>query len=285
LVIFNDPANLSSHILITLPHAGDVQTMVANEKAKKVYFTMSGENNLELYAIDTVTYRISNLVSTTTIDSGPRPAIVTDGDYVYGITDTDPATVFKVSLKDGSFTSNSLGNIAHGHSAAIGQYGSTTELYFGGGMSNGFQKVSAEDLKVLAKIDVGPCSESDDMPYAPLDEKGGYVYIGCEMEPRGYRIKTENMSVSQFTLPGYSLGLFIYDSNLYNSAQDGHIDVFPNLDLTDLNRFKLEQSLKDLTPRGQVTQLNEFLYSPETDSLYFTAWWGVQGLYKVYMNL
>jgi hypothetical protein len=89
------------------------------------------------------------------------------------------------------------------------------------------------------------------------------------------------MSFERFSLPGASLGLFVYGADLYNAAEDGTIDVFPGQDLRDLRRYQLLDNAALLDIKNQTPELNEILYSPEADKLYFTAWWGVRGLYQV----
>lgn len=281
LIVFTDPEHLDRFAIVTLPHVGDVETMVYDAANDKVHFLLTGNNDLELYTLDPHTLRISLVASSTALDVGRKPAIATDGTYVYGITDSDPSSVFKIRLADGTLTYTSKDHMPHGHSAAVGAYGSSTELYFGNRMNHGFEKDDAADLSVKGIINIGPCSESDDMPYMQTSSTGGYVYIGCEMEPYGYRISTSDMSAARFSLPGASLGMFIFGSDLYNAARDGTIDVFPHADLADMRRYRLTDQSLILDRRGQDPELNELFYSPVTNSIYFTAWWGVPGLYRV----
>ncbi len=281
LVVFGDPSRLDRYLLISLPHAGDVETMVRDPLHDKVYFNLSANHSLELYAMDIGRYAIAPILSTTTVDVGRKPAITTDGTYIYGITDTDPSTVFKVDIASGTLMTSIRGHIPDGHSAAIGTSGSTTELYFGGGMSDGFEKADAATLAPITKTDLGPCSMSDDMPYQGIDGQGGYVYVGCESVPEGRRIATHDLSVERFSLPGNSLGLFLYGPDIYNVAQDGLIDIFHGRDLRDLERYRiLDASSTPMRSKGQSVEPNE-LFMDDSGRLYFTAWWGVPGLYRI----
>lgn len=281
IIVMDDPENLSDYAIVSLPRAGDVETMAYDQRTDKVYFLLTGTSTLDLYALDPHAYGLSLIVSTTSIDAGPRPAIATDGLYVYGITDTDPSTVFKVDLSDGSLTTSSHGHIPHGHSVAIGIYPDSTELYFGGGMRNGFEKADAATLKPIAIADLAPCSLSDDSAFAPVDDRGGYVYVGCETVPEGRRIRTEDLSVTKFSLPGGSLGMFIFGNDLYNVAQDGAIDVFAGADIARIRRYRIADGIAPLDTKGQDLEPNELFYSPMTGGIYFTAWWGVPGIYRI----
>ena len=128
---------------------------------------------------------------------------------------------------------------------------------------------------------VHSCSITDDMPFAPLDPAGGYVYLGCEAEPYGERVRTSDMSVTQFALPGESYGLFVFGGDLYNAARDGTIDFFPGGDINKLERYPVVGGSASLRPDGDLPQISELFYSPATASLYFTAWLGIPGLFKV----
>ena len=225
ILVFGDLGNLSKYAVVTIPIRGDVETMVYDSIHDQIYFDLSSNQGLYLYRLDPHTYRLSFIVSTSTVDAGRRPAIVTDGTYIYGITETDPSAVFKVLISDGTLTTSRIGHIPNGHSAAIGISGSTTELYFAGGMSNGFEKVRASDLTSLGTINVAPCSVSDDMPFYPEAKKvavgtggdvststaggaslGGLVYLGCEMVPSGIVVHTADMSRQ----PVPTAGLFLW---------------------------------------------------------------------------
>ena len=281
LVIFGDPADISHATIISLPITADIETMTYDHLYDKVYFMFSDNHALKVYSIDPHTYLMSLVMSTTSVDVGRRPAIVTDGEYIYGITNTDPSKVFKIGIHGGGLTVSDIGHIRFGHSAAIGIYGSSTELYFGGGMDNGFEKVDAATLQPIAAETISPCSMSDDMPYVQTSSSTGYVYVGCETAPYGIRVNTSDMSYERFTLPGASLGLFSYGPDIYNASQDGYIDIFPKGDLTDLRRYKVAAKAYHLDTKGQDLQINEILYVPETGKLYLTAWYGVPGLYEV----
>jgi len=294
LLIFNEKADgISSPIAVSLPNKGDIETMVYDQKNDTVYFLLSSNGGLWIYGLDPNTYTTRVIASTTAIDAGRKPAIVTDGSYIYGITNTDQSTVWKVSIHGGAIISSSVGHIPNGHSAAIGVYGSNstgsgrTELYFGGGMQNGFEKADASTLKSIATETIEPCSMSDDMPFV---NDSGYVYIGCETVPYGIRVRTSDMSYDRFALPGASLGLFVFDNDLYNAAQDGAIDIFPGRDLTDLHRYKLSNANAFMDTKGLDPEVNEILYPAESSDLagqpavgkfYITAWYGIPGLFQV----
>ncbi len=281
LTVFNDEADLSRPSILELPESGDIQAMVFDAKNDKVYLQLSSNGSLEIFSIDPHTFAIATVISTTTIDAGRKPAIATDGTYVYGITNTQPSLVYKVRLADGELTVNRKGHIPDGHSAAVGVYEGRTELYFGGGMSNGFEKVDAETLGRISSIDVAPCSMSDDSPFVRIDDIGGYVFVGCETVPYGVRIRTSDMSMTRFSLPGGSFGLFAIGDDIYNAAQDGYIDVFPGGRLEDLRRYKVVNESAPFDTKGQDLEVNEVLFSPLTRKIYMTAWLGIPGLHQV----
>ena len=220
------------------------------------------------------------VASSTTLDPGQKPAIVTDGTYVYGITNTSPSSVFKVDISNGAITVNAKGHISQGHSAAIGIYPGRTELYFGGGSGDQFEKVDAASLASLGTIDLAPCSLTDDMPFQKTDDQGGYVYVGCEIQPYGYRVHTADLSADRFLLPGFSFGLYVFGDDLYNAAQDGNIDVFPHQNLGILDRFHIASSSL-IDAHNQDVEPNELFWSDATERLYFTAWWGIPGLFAI----
>ncbi|MDB5238893.1 MAG: hypothetical protein JWO00_228 [Candidatus Parcubacteria bacterium] len=285
LTIFGDEDDISKPVIITLPEWGDIQTMVYDDMNDKVYIELSNNSALKLYVVNPHTYAIATILSTTTVDAGRKPAITTDGEYIYGITDTAPSTVYKVKISDGSLTVNTQGHVFYGHSAAIAKYGSaqgtTTELYFGGGMGNGFEKTNALTLAPISAIQVAPCAMSDDMPFVRTSGSGGYVYIGCEIVPYGLRIRTSDMRVERFSLPGASFGFFAFGTDIYNAAQDGHIDVFLNGDLRFLSRYKVTDEKSPFDTKGQDLEVNELLREPSTGKIYFTAWLGIPGLHEV----
>ncbi len=289
VIVFTDPSDLNEYKTITLPDKGSLESAIYDAKNDKVYFELADNRALDIYSIDPHTYAVSTVIATTSVDAGPKPAIVTDGSYIYGITNTDPSIVFKVRISDSRLTTDSRSHILNGHSAAIGIYGSSTELYFGGGIGHAFEKVDAATLSTIAEIMVHPCSITDDMPFSRIgsgasddpDAAGGYVYLGCEAEPYGERVRTSDMSVTQFSLPGESYGLFVFGDDLYNAARDGVIDFFPGGDISKLERYPAVGGPASLRPDGNEPQLNELFYSPATASLYFTAWLGIPGLFKV----
>ena len=281
LIVFTDPSDLNKYKTMVMPAKGSLESAIYDSRNDKVYVELADNRALDIYAVDPHTYAVSTIIATTSLDSGPKPAIVTDGTYIYGITNTDPSVVFKVRISDGQLTTNADSHILEGHSAAIGIYASSTEIYFGGGISHSFEKVSASTLSTLGGAVIHSCSMTDDMPYVAAGDNGGYVYIGCEAEPYGERISTKDMNVTQFSLPGESYGLFVYGHDLYNAARDGNIDVFPGSDIARLERYPVIGGPDSLRPGGVEPQLNELFYSPATASLYFTAWLGIPGLFRV----
>ena len=281
LVIFGDDGDISRPAFVTVPLPGEVDTMAYDRLHDKIYFELSNAPGLALFSLDPHTYAVSTLAASSTIDAGRRPAIVTDGTYVYGITNTDPSLVFRAKIDGGDLTVSRTGHIANGHSAAIGIFASSTELYFGGDMSNGFEKDDAGTLAAVATTTISPCGMSDDMPYVPAGARAGYVYTGCESVPYGIRVRTDDLSYERFQLPGASLGMYAYGDYLYNAAQDGYIDVFPGSDLADLRRYRVTDEAAPFDAKGQDIELNEILLSPRTGKLFFTAWYGIEGLYQV----
>lgn len=278
--MFTDPRFVDRYVTVLLPHRGDIETMAYDQAAGKAYFLLTGTGAFELYGFDVSTLYLYEVASSTTLNPGQKPAIVTDGTYVYGITNTSPSSVFKVKIADGSIAVSPKGHISSGHSAAIGIYPDRTELYFGGGMGNQFEKDDAATLAPLAQADLSPCALTDDMPFEKADSQGGYVYVGCEIQPYGYRVHTSDLSADRFLLPGSSLGLFVFGDDLYNAAEDGSIDVFPHQDLGVLQRFHVASSSL-IDAHGQEVEPNELFWSDATERLYFTAWWGIPGLYAV----
>lgn len=283
IVIFPDPANLNIYRTVNMARPGGVETMTYDPLADKVYFELADNGRLELYSLDPRTYSVSTIISTSTIDAGRRPAIVTDGVYIYGITNTSPSVVFRVRLDDGSLAYSAGGHISNGHSASIGVYASSTELYFGGGMADTFEKVDASTLLPIQSIRIPRCSLSNDQAFLQRSPTDGYVYVGCEIRPYGYRIRTSNMNVRQIPLPGSSFGLFNFDGDIYNAGLDGTIDVLRGGSLTNRDRYVITNTAGIQNQPGQSLELNELFYASTTKSLYFTAWWGVPGLYEVKM--
>lgn len=278
--VFANPRFINQAATVLLPHRGDIETMTYDQAANKVYFLLTDAGNFELYSLDVSTLYLYEVASSTTLDPGQKPAIVTDGTYVYGITNTSPSSVFKVKISDGTITVNSKGHISGGHSAAIGIYPNKTELYFGGGMSDQLEKDDAATLEPENQIDLSSCSLTDDMPFQKIDDQSGYVYVGCEIEPYGYRVRTSDLSADRFLLPGSSFGLFVFGDDLYNAAQDGNIDVFPHQNLGILERFHIASSSL-IDNHNQEVEPNELFWSNGTERLYFTAWWGIPGLFAI----
>ena len=269
LFVFTNPNNLKEFRIISIPRKGDIESMVYDEKNRAIYFTLSNQGSLDIYRIDPKTYFISTVISTTSINIGQKPAITTDGEFIYGITYTNPSKVFKVGIYGTPLIVSEVGHISNGHSASLGVYGSSTELYFGGGEADLFEKVNGDDLSSLGMLYFPGCSITDDMPYQKVDDVSGYVYLGCEKQPRGIRIRTDDMTGSSFDLPGSSFGMYIYGKDLYNAAQDGNYDIFKNLDLSSIKRYHI----------GRDIQLNELFVL--NDMVLFTGWWGIKGLYSV----
>ncbi|HEX7724889.1 MAG TPA: hypothetical protein VF438_04095 [Candidatus Paceibacterota bacterium] len=281
ILVFDDLTHLDHVTRLTIPGRGDIQTMVYDEATDMIYFMFSKNHRLDLYRLDPNTYAYSALISTSSVDVGMKPAITTGGGYVYGITQTDPATVFKVRIADGELSTHTTGHIKNGHSAAIGKNGSQIELYFGGGESSTFEKVDASTLDSVGIVKLPGCILTNDMPYQQTDANGGFVYIGCETTPEGYRIRTADLHTTRFPLPGQSFGLFIFGNDLYNGSYDGHVDVFPNMDIGNLHRYYLTNGMKFSLAPGNELYLNQMFYDPATGGLYVTAWWGVKNLFKV----
>lgn len=280
VAIFGDADNISLPILESLTDGGDIETMAYDAKNDRVYFMLSNNEALDLYSLNPHTYAIYRIISTTTVDTDKKPAITTDGTYIYGITHTIPSKVFKVRISDGALTVSDKPHIDKGHSAAIGIFDGKEELYFAGGTSNGFEKVDPVSLDPIATIKVDPCGMSDDMPFVQTSPTGGYVYIGCELVPYGIRVDTQSMKYDRFSLPGGSLGLFSYGNDIYNATQDGYIDFFKNGDLDRLIRYKVASSTA-IDSKGQDIEPNEIFYVPESNKLFFTAWFGIPGLFQI----
>ena len=293
LFVFTNPANLREFRIISIRRTGDIESMVYDEKNDKIYFTLSNNGSLEIYRIDPNTYFLSTVISTTSVNIGLKPAITTDGKYIYGISYTRPSTVFKVGIYGTPLMVSTIGHVTNGHSAAVATYGSTTEVYFGGGEDDGFEKVDGATLDTLGMTNFPGCSLTDDMPY--MD---GYVYVGCERQPYGYRIKTDDMSVTRFALPGNSFGMNIFGNDLYNAAQDGNFDIFPNMDIFSINRYyvgrdiqlnelfvvKSDATVPQLTSSMSASSTEGNSIEPAdvaTSTLLFTGWWGVKGLFRV----
>jgi hypothetical protein len=287
LIVFTEPSDLRQFLIISIPKIGDIESMVYDRKNDKIYFTLSNNGALDVYRIDPKTYFISTVISTTSINIGLKPAITTDGEYIYGITYTDPSIVFKVGIYGTPLVISTASHIPNGHSAAIGIYGSTTELYFGGGEADGFEKVDGDSLASLGSISFRGCSITDDTPYERVDDPSGYsygyVYLGCEREPIGYRVRSYDMNVTKFSLPGSSFGMNIFGSDLYNAAQDGNYDVFKNMDISNAKRYYVGQDiqLNELFMTTNASTTIASTSSQSAQSLYFTGWWGVKGLFGV----
>jgi hypothetical protein len=281
IIVFDDLAHLDHIVRLTIPEQGDIQTMVYDQPTDKIYFMFSKNQRLDIYQLDPNTYAYSAIISTSSVDVGMKPAITTDGTYVYGITQTEPSTVFKVRISDGNLSTNSVGHIKDGHSAAIGMHGDTAELYFGGGISSSFEKVDAATLASTGTIKLPGCILTNDMPYQKIDSQAGYVYVGCETTPEGYRIRTVDLDATRFPLPGESFGLFIFGTDLYNASYDGHIDIFPDMDIGDLHRYYVTNGMKYSSAPGNELYLNQMFYSNKTGGLYVTAWWDVKNLFRV----
>ncbi len=271
IFVFSDLSNLNDMRVVSLPTTGDIGSMVYDDLNDQIYFMVSNIGGLQIFRMNPRTFQVSTVISTTSIDVGMKPAITTDGKYIYGITYTDPSTIFKVNVNGAPQLLTSTGHIMNGHSAVAYRYGSSTELYVAGGEADLFEKVKADDLTSISKRYFPGCSITDDMPYQNIDSKGGYVYLGCERIPYGYRVKTDDLTFTRFSLPGSSFGMFIYGSDLYNAAHDGNYDIFKAMDISKPKRYYV----------GEDTQLNELFVSTTTNSLYFTGWWGVKGLYGV----
>lgn len=281
IVIFGKGTDISRPVIVTLPAKGDVESMIFDAVNDRIYFQLSNNSSLQIYSLNPQTYAVSTIISTTTVDGGKKPAIVTDGAYIYGITNTDPSAIFKVKIIGGDLMMDFKDHIPNGHSAAIGIYGSSTELYFGGGMINGFEKADARTLRPIYATEISPCSMSDDMPFVQNSTSTGYIYVGCETVPYGLRIHTNDLSYERFYLPGSSLGLFIYGNDVYNAARDGYVDLFPKGDLGTLWRYRVENPIKPFDTKGQNLEINEIFYDRGDSKLYLTAWNGIKGLYEV----
>lgn len=267
--IFFDLNDLNKQVIIPIPIEGDISSMIYDSLRDKIYFNLSKSSTLSVLRIDPRSYMMTILLSTTSIASGRRPAITTDGKYVYGITNTDPSKIFKIDLDSRRVeVSTTTGHIVNGHSATIGVYASSTELYFANNTFDQFEKVDANTLRTLATTTLPQCAITDDMPYLAQGDNWGYVYLGCEKEPFGYRIKTNDLTYDPFLLPGNSYGMFIYGNNLYNAAHDGYFDLFPNFDIHDIHRFSTEKNI----------QVNELFFSSSTQRMFLTGWWGEKGL-------
>ncbi|MEI7463027.1 MAG: hypothetical protein WCK03_01360 [Candidatus Taylorbacteria bacterium] len=294
LFVFTNPYDLKQFHIISIPRTGDIESMIYDEKNNKIYFTLSNNGSLGIYSIDPNTYRVSTIISTTSINIGLKPAITTDGKFIYGITYTNPSTIFKIGIYGGPLTISEKGHISNGHSAAIGIYGSSTELYFGGGEADLFEKVDANDLSSLGMLYFPSCSITDDMPYQATNTSSGYVYLGCEKQNRGIRIRTDDLSYVDFILPGNSFGMYKYGNDLYNAAQDGNYDIFENMDITKLKRYYVGRdiqlnelfvidNLANITSTSSLSNATSTVTDMIGNSkrLYFTGWWGVKGLFEV----
>ncbi len=126
IVIF-DEADISNPTLVRVPAPGDIETMAYDPVNDKIYFPLSGNGSLVIYSLDPHTYDLSLIISTKSLDIGAKPAIVTDGAYIYGITNTNPSSVFKIAVDGTSgLLVNSIGHVPNGHSATIGVFASST---------------------------------------------------------------------------------------------------------------------------------------------------------------
>jgi hypothetical protein len=96
-------------------------------------------------------------------------------------------------------------------------------------------------------------------------------------------VRTNDLTYTKFDLPGSSFGMYIFGNDLYNAAQDGNYDVFANMDLSNPKRYFVGQDiqLNELFMATTASSTMASTSSVGTQSLLFTGWWGVKGLYEV----
>lgn len=276
VTVFDNPSDLTQFSTVmfdlgTDNYANFIESMCYDSVHNQIYCVASGVADgsplriVRFSPTDINDYTV--VFSNNSYDMGQSPAIVTDGTYVYGITYTWEAAIFKIRISDWTLISytaipnaGSGSNGDYGHAAKLYKYLDRTEIYFTTAFSNKFLKVIASTMAVTV-LDLAPylTIPTDDFVFQYSDETGGYCYIGGETG-NGVMVDTAAMDATPFTsLPTF--GMFTDGTDLYNLVNTGGIQVFPGFD-TDNPVF---YETPGLIP-------NEFFYT-STGSKFFTNWY------------
>ena len=268
IAVFTDPNNIQSYTSTTLTGHGGVETMAYDDVHNLIYAASTKTDGLEIISINPDNITDWHVVySSTTILGGGAPAIVTDGAYVYGVTNAEQAQFFKIRISDWSLVAvNDWVGADAGHGGQLIKYADHTELYFSyvlhqlgtSDLDGGFAKVDPTDLSYTDIRQLGG-QITDDMYCQKTSESGSYCYLQAEDSDVGFRINTASMSKTNFWTPkGY--GVFSDGSTLYTLGLSGYIAEYPQFDITSPKVYALP---------GEVP--NEFFHT-SGGRKFFTNW-------------
>lgn len=242
LYCFNNPTDLTDNQSVVTTGRNQLESMVYDSINNKIYATSNNaDGNLCLLSIDPANISDWSIVyNSGVLDGGASPAIVTDGIYVYGVTNTNPGKIFKIRISDWTLVNSVVVTGYYSfHAAKLQTYSNRTEIYATTAELDSseahFIKILAEDLS-FEIITLANCkTATDDFVFIKENDFGGKCYICFESTLNITVINTELMTYDTYTHKlGYSFGVFSDGINLYNLISDsgsGKIIKYINFNL------------------------------------------------------
>lgn len=266
LICFTNPDNLASYQSVITTGRNKLESMVYDSTKNKLYCT-SWNNDAKLCILEINPNDISDysiVYNSTDVNAGPSPAIVTDGTYLYGGTHTTPVTIFKIRMSDWVLVStNVIQDIMNVHAAKLKVYPDKTEMYL---TNNYFDPLIAQFVKVncetlaFERIYIPEMlSVTDDFALVDVDDNGGIVYAGSEIDNKLVAINT-NLMTYQVYDSVRTYGVFKTSEYLYVLGVDNCI---ARHNLNDLNVKIIDVTGSDIP--------NEFFESVDGKTFY-TDW-------------
>lgn len=242
VVVFNNPANLSDYDSVTVTGITSFESMTYDSLHHRIYAianTGVAPQNLRIYSInpDNI-HDYIQVVNDASLEGSGAPAIVTDGTYLYGGTNTEDATIFKYRIADWSLVATKIWpGASRVHGASLHIYHDRTEIYLS--TVDGFStiaKINGTDLSYQEYAVGAGAAFTDDIAFRYLDESGGILYAVSEVSNKLYALDTRTMTMTSTTAPaGY--GVFIFNNTLYTLGINGYISTFTDFDFDSLKVF------------------------------------------------
>lgn len=255
LIKFNDIDDLSDYETKNI--SSGIETICYDALNDRIWWVGGTYNMLTWITPDDI-HTLHNIMPLPTVQFGVSPAIITDGEYVYGITYNGGCSLFKINISTGVSQQYSTG-LNYGHAGKI----STDRLH------GYFTTVDGHFLKVLLSdmsfeiLDISADILLPTDAFGLYDNNGTDIcYVGGETTNSTHGmvvVDTETLTHYMVScLPTYDV--VVYQSKVYSCGKNGFIQVWNVNDMNNPDTYNMT---------GYVP--NELLFS-STGRVFMTNW-------------
>lgn len=280
--ILKETLEVTSYVQIT--SSGSIESMTYNPTTNRIYATRYNETSTSLGLIelnpDTMSY---SLPTVTGITPGSSPAIVSYGNYIYGVTYTTTAYVFRITISGYTVEQSVAWSAATGGRGHAAQYSPRTGCLYVTNLSastttgNYFGKFNASSLTTSTSVSLDAYVNAPTDDFALVDDGSEvWCYVVGESNVTGYNgaeIKTNGTTYSGMTVSGIGVktGYSMFNSGniIFSLSTNGYLQAFSRFNLYEVATFKVSDYLT----------LNEGLVSSD-GRLLCTTWGSPSRVYE-----